>query len=432
MGVCWHLGKWEGAVKIGRMRQRIWHNTAVRQGVIVFLGARLLFTLWAAGVALLLPTPAEPDEVLRPYLGETQLGGGASGLLLAPWQRFDTQRYMRIARDGYATEEDSVFPPLYPWLVRALSLPLGGNTGARLTAALLISNSAALALLVLLYHVTVRELGETHATRALLYLALFPSGFFLFAAYTEPLFLLLALAALWAGRNGRFAWAGVFGFLAAATRLTGWVLVLPLAYEALRHAISSSHASRLTLHDSRFTFHVLRPPLTRHLLRNLLFAALPGLALLLFLAYRWQLGLPPLTEVYGRYWFQHTGIPGQDIFTAAQTLFFGGEARRNELFALALDFACALLLIVTTALSFRRLGVGYGLYAALLLLFMLLPTSPVKPLYSFSRYALAFFPTFMLLAQWGQNRWVHRLLLYGFLALALFYSGQFFMWGWVG
>ncbi len=401
------------------MRQRIWHNTAVRQGLLVFLGVRLLFTLWAAGIALLLPTPAEPDEVLRPYLGEPRLDDGINALLLAPWQRFDTQRYMRVARDGYATEEDSVFPPLYPWLVRLLSLPAGDDAGARLAAALLISNGAALALFPLLYHVTARELGERHATRALLYLALFPSGFFLFAAYTEPLFLLLALAALWAGRNGRFAWAGVFGFLAAATRLTGWVLALPLAYEALRHA-------------SRFTPRLSRLPLTPALLRNLLFAALPGVALLLFLAYRWQLGLPPLTEVYGRYWFQRTGIPGQDMLTAAQTLFFGGEARRNELFALALDFACALLLIVTTALSFRRLGVGYGLYAALLLLFMLLPTSPVKPLYSFSRYALAFFPTFMLLAQWGQNRWLHRLLLYGFLALALFYSGQFFMWGWVG
>lgn len=408
--------------------QRLWHITAVRNGLLIFLAVRLLFTLWAGGIAWLLPTPTEPDEVLRPYLGETQLSEGAASLLLGSWQRFDTQRYMRIARDGYATAEESVFPPLYPWLVRALSLPLGGTAAARLTAGLLLSNGAALALLVLLYQVTARELGETHATRALLYLALFPSGFFLFAAYTEPLFLLLALAALWAGRNGRFAWAGLFGFLAAATRLTGWVLAAPLAYYALRQTTTTIFSPlRFTPHASRFAL-----PLSPALLRNLLFAALPGLALLLFLAYRSWLGLPPLTEVYGRYWFQRTGIPGQDILTAAQTLFLGGEVRRNELFALALDFACVLLLLVTTPLSFRRLGAGYGLYAALLLLFMLLPTSTVKPLYSFSRYALAFFPAFMLLAQWGQNCWVHRLLLYGFLALALFYSGQFFMWGWVG
>lgn len=67
----------------------------------------------------------------------------------------------------------------------------------------------------------------------------------------------------------------------------------------------------------------------------------------------------------------------------------------------------------------------------MLLLFMLLPTSPVKPLYSFSRYTLAFIPTFMLLGRAGQNGIIHRLILYPSVALFLYFSGQFFIWGWV-
>ncbi len=404
-----------------------WQVPAIKQGVLVFVAARLFFTLWAALLALLLPTPTETDEILRPYLNETQLSEGAEALLLGPWQRFDTQRYMRIARDGYAQEEDSVFPPLYPWLVRSLSSVLGGGTAARLAAGLLISNLAALGLLILLHHVVATELGAQHATRTLVYLVLFPTGFFLFAAYTESLFILLALGSFWAGHNGRFALAGILGFLAAATRLTGWVLVVPLAYFVIRQPSSViRHPSRMTAHGLRHTSYGRRITAYR-----LLLAALPGIALVLFMAYRWWLGLPPLTEIYGRYWHQTTGIPGQDILTALQTLFLGGEVRRNEIIALALDTASALLLLITTILAFRRLGVSYGLFAALLLLFMLLPTSPVKPLYSFSRYALAFFPTFMLLGLWGQKGWAHRLILYLFLALTLFYSGQFFMWGWV-
>jgi hypothetical protein len=135
--------------------------------------------------------------------------------------------------------------------------------------------------------------------------------------------------------------------------------------------------------------------------------------------------------MYVQYWYQTTGIPGQDVVTAVHTLFFGGQARANEYLALALDFAVLLLLLATTAVALRRLPTSYGLYAALLLLFMLLPTSEFKPLYSFSRYGLAFFPTFWLLAQWGENPWLNRLILYPCLLLYLYFSGQFFVWGWV-
>ncbi len=98
---------------------------------------------------------------------------------------------------------------------------------------------------------------------------------------------------------------------------------------------------------------------------------------------------------------------------------------------LIFDFFCALLLAVTTVITFRRLGVTYGLYSAMLLLFMLLPVSELKPLFSFSRYALVFFPTFMILGLAGKNPWAHRLIVYPSIALYLYFSGQFFMWGWV-
>lgn len=424
------------------------HDTAVSRALLIFITLRLFFSGWAIVVNLLSPVPTTPDEGIRPYLGEPQLSAGAAGLLLGPWQRFDTQHYLRIARQGYADESDSVFPPLYPWLVRGVSALGGGGATARLAAALLIANLATLGLFILLHKFVTAEFGPESATRTLVYLALFPTSFFLFSAYTESLFLLLALGSFWAGKNGRFPLAGLLGFLAAATRLTGWILVVPLAYFVIASrlsvigkrssvsdnplAVKGSH-TRFTVHGLRFTDYVSR--FTVHDLRftlyHLLFAALPGLALVLFMAYRWWLGLPPLPVIYERYWYQTTGFPGQDILTAVNTLCCGGAARSNEPFQLTLDLACTLLLLGTTYAAFRRLGVGYGLYALLLLLFMLLPTSPVKPLYSFSRYTLAFFPTFILLGLWGQRPLLNRLILYPSLMLALFCSGQFFIWGWV-
>jgi hypothetical protein len=149
-----------------------------------------------------------------------------------------------------------------------------------------------------------------------------------------------------------------------------------------------------------------------------------------FLLWRWWAELPSLNQVYTQYWLQTTGLPGVDLLRAINALLFGGSARPGD-FNLWFDIFCAFLLIAGTLLIFRRLPLTYGFYSALLLLFIMLPASELKPLYSFSRYLLAFFPVFMLLAQAGQDSWRHRLILYSSLILYLWFSGQFFLWGWV-
>jgi hypothetical protein len=104
-----------------------------------------------------------------------------------------------------------------------------------------------------------------------------------------------------------------------------------------------------------------------------------------------------------------------------------GRAR----FAHYIDFFCTFFLLGTTILAFRRLGPTYGIYSGALLLFMLLPASFHKPLYSFARYSLAFFPTFMIMADAAKNPWINRLIFYPSVSLLFFLSGQFFIWGWV-
>ncbi|GIK54805.1 MAG: hypothetical protein HND44_04695 [Chloroflexi bacterium] len=391
---------------------RWWRDTAVRQGLIIFIVLRLLLTVWTVVVLLVQPLPAEADEVLRPYQGQPILDSGMAGLLLGPWQRFDALHYTAIAANGYQSEADSVFPPLYPWLIRALAFPLGSSHTVHMAVAILVANLACLGLFILLHKVAAAEIGPQHATRSVIYLALFPTAFFLLAPYTESLFLLLALASLWSARRGAFWQAGLLGLLASLTRLTGWVLVAPLAYEFWRQRWSVG-----VVKDVRGVGAGTA-------------VLLPGIGTFLFLVYRWAAGLPPLSDIYRIYWYQQTGLPGYDLLRALQSMFLGAPARAGE-FTLWFDFFCALLLLATTILAFRQLGITWGLYAALLLFFMLLPTSELKPLYSFSRYALAFFSTFLLLARWGQNPWINRLVLYPSLILYLYFSGQFFIWGWV-
>lgn len=393
---------------------------AIKYAFFTFLAARVVLTVWGALVPLLVPAPLGPDPTLRPFLNQPHLDSGLPGLLLGPWQRFDTQRYMRIAQEGYAHEEDSVFPPLYPLAARVVGGLFGGGPTANLLTAVLISNVAFFGLLLLFYRVVAAELGEAFAPRALVYLAFFPTGFYFIAPYSEALFVLLALGSVWAARgNGRFLLAGLLGFLAALTRLTGWVLVVPLAYEWWVQG-----GKAFLLQRDKGTKG------TKRLLLEGIAVGLPGVGTAVFLLWRWWDGLPPINQMYQQYWHQTTGLPGSDLLRALQTMFLGGEARAGE-FTLWFDFFCAALLLVGVIYTFRRLNPTYGLYSAMLLLFILLPVSELKPLYSFSRYVLAFFPLFMLLALAGRRGWVHRLIFYPSIILYLYFSGQFFLWGWV-
>jgi hypothetical protein len=357
----------------------------------------------------------------RPYLGEPQLSEGVSGKLLGPWQRFDTMHYLRIARQGYESVADSVFPPVYPLGMALIGflfsdfLPVGvGN----LLGGLLFSNLACIGLLILLYKITAEEMDEGAARKTVLFLAVFPTSFFLLAGYTESIFILLALGSFWSARKGRFWLAGLLGFVAALTRLTGWVLVVPLAYEYYRQFIADE--------ERPFSIQAIFSKVQGRSLVYLPAIFLPPLGLIIFYLIREVLGLPPIGPVYENYWLQTIGIPGQDIITVVERM-LTGRARLTHIF----DFFCTFLLIGTMILAIRRLGPSFGIYSAAFLFFMFLPASSQKPLYSFARYSLAFFPTFMVLAGMAKNPWVNRLIFYTSVALLLFFSGQFFVWGWV-
>jgi hypothetical protein len=390
-----------------RILGRYISDPSIRYALIVFTASRLFFTVWALIVLAFRPQPQQPDEALRPYLGQPRFTEGAVGTLLGPWQRFDTLHYMRIAEGGYEAEEDSVFPPLYPAVMAGtgwLMSPILPQAERNLLAAMIISNVAFFGVLVLLYKITDREFQEESAKRSIMFLAIFPTSFFLLAAYSESLFILFAIGSILSARKGSFWLAGTLALLASLTRLTGVVLIIPLAYEYL----------------SQRQFKLSKVDLSS------LAILLPILGIGGFIIWRSMAGLPPLSEIYAAHWYQTTGFPGTDLIRSL-ILMVQGKA----VLTLFFDFLCALLLIGTTIAAFRKLGLTYGLYSAGLLLFILLPTSELKPLYSFSRYALAFFPTFMILSRFATTPWRTRAVVYPSIALLLYFSGQFFMWGWV-
>jgi hypothetical protein len=152
-----------------------------------------------------------------------------------PWQAltgWDSVYYIDISHVGYLPGSNSVaFFPLYPLLISIVRvIPEAGDA----VAALSVSALTLLAAMAGLYTLGKERLSEELAWRAVVYLMLSPFAFVFALAYTEGLFLALAVWIFVFVDRNRPASAGAFALLAGLSRVTGLALVLPLAYIAYR------------------------------------------------------------------------------------------------------------------------------------------------------------------------------------------------------
>ncbi len=193
-----------------------WHSLLLAFGV-----SRALILLVAA-VSVHFVTPGGHSTVRTDALG-----------LLEHW---DASWYLDLAQHGYthtAEKSNAVFFPLYPGLLRIVA-----STGLDWrVSGYLISNTALWVACGLLWKLTRRETGDdATATRAVLVMLFSPMAFIFSAIYSESLFLVGAIGALYYARAGRWWIAGAFAFGAALTRAVGVVLIVPLAWEFARQA----------------------------------------------------------------------------------------------------------------------------------------------------------------------------------------------------
>ncbi|MBN1811548.1 MAG: hypothetical protein JXA14_06915 [Anaerolineae bacterium] len=368
---------------------KLWRWQPLRRALALYVAMRVGLSVWAVLVLAISPSDAP--------------GSGLEGLLLEPWRRFDTVHYIKLATYGYEPgSRRTVFPPLYPTLIRVA----GGALGERhLLAALLVSNLCAVGYLVAFFMLAEEECGREVAQRAQVYAVLYPWAFFLLAGYTESLFLFLVGLSFWMMRRG-WGWAsGLCGALAALTRLQGAVLVLPLLFEALR-----ARGYRV------FPLGV-----------DLVWPVLPALGSLGFLLGRAWVGIEPISTVYAVRWNQGPTWPWVGMIANLNNM-IAGVAHPTDY----LDFVVVLIFIVLTGVAWRRLRFSYVLYMAVMLFFSTASLRTPHPMASVGRYMMALFPAFFLLGQWGRNAWLNRLILYPSVALFLYLSGQFVLGGWVG
>ncbi|MBA3884753.1 MAG: hypothetical protein H0X67_03335 [Acidobacteria bacterium] len=310
--------------------------------------------------------------------------------------RYDAGWYATIAVHGYSwggdftRQQDIAFFPALPMLTRALATPLGafgrplpreGRTVRVLWAAVAISLASFFGGLYYIVRLGEALIGRQRAASAAMLLAAYPFAVFYSAPYTEGLFLLSAAGACFHFMRRQWWAAAGWGLLAGLTRPNGFLLAAPLAILAWQQWRAGGG----------------RRPLVawRGLVPSLAVAAMPGMGMLLFTAYLYQLtgvwfawarshgawgrsfqGLAPFASA----WDQLSQQPLIQVISSNPI---------NSLNTLGLLFSAVLIWP-----TFRRLGLAWGVFVVVTMAGPLLAGGVL----SLGRLTSTLFPLFLALA----------------------------------
>jgi hypothetical protein len=175
--------------------------------------------------------------------------------MLDGWARWDSAHYINVALNGYGLDDPEqmgqrvAFFPLYPLLIRAVAAVTGAeatNAGYAI-AAIIAANLAFLAAVPLFARLVARLASVEVARVATTLLLLSPLAFFLNAAYTESLFLLLSIGAFLFAYDRKWLPASIAIALASATRLFGLALIPAILLIAWRNGASRRELATIVI-----------------------------------------------------------------------------------------------------------------------------------------------------------------------------------------
>ncbi len=390
---------------------------AVRDAWRAFWVSRAV--VWVAGVtaAALAGLHGRNADAFDPR-GLTRPFGEVGDALVAPGARWDAMWFLTIAEDGYDGQRAAFFP-LYPGLVRAASVVVREPV----VAGIALSLACFLGALVLLHLLVALDHGREVAALTVLLVAVFPGALWFSAVYSEALFLLLSVGAVYAARTGHWAWAGAAGALATSTRSAGIVLLVPLALLLRGQILHSS--TRARMQD----------------LTPLVVVPLGLVAFCALLALDGQQALAPFDAQ--EQWSRAFAGPFLGVVDGARAAWEGagtilaGDPRPVAPYDPAwLDvglFATLVGVVAALVLAVRRLPAAWWAYAVAALALPLSFPVDGQPLMSLPRFAAVLWPLHLAVALWlvqrgpRTRRAVVGLSLAGLAAV----SAEVATWGWI-
>ncbi len=267
-----------------------------------------------------------------------------------------------------------------------------------------------------------------------------PMAFFFSAVYTDALYMALSVGVFWSARNGRWAWAGALGALAAATRSTGLMLLVPALIIYLygpREDRAPERSGGCCASATCCGATCCGSPSCRRASR----CSAAGSR---------SAGGEALAPFHAEQaWSRHFVGPYLGVWDGLVAGFDGvrqlvSMQTHHVYFALAggspyiaawhnlMELGFLILAVPAVVGVLRRLPLAYGAYVlAALALPLSYPVAP-QPLMSIPRYLVVLFPLAIWLAAWLAERpRLRRPLLVVSVLLMVFFVGQFATWHWV-
>jgi Mannosyltransferase (PIG-V) len=450
---------------------------ALRDSWRALWSSRLL--VWAAGVGTVAVFGFGPMRKAFNPPGVTRGFGWLGDLLAAPAARWDAAWYLVIAHYGYRpdlgayTSSRAAFFPLYP-----LGLSAIAHLGVPpVLAGVLLSIAALAVALYGIHRLTMLELarggrspiarsGAAEVARlAVMVTAFAPMAFFFSADYSESLYLALSVGVFWYARKGRWAWVGILGALAAATRSTGVVLMLPAVmlylYGPREDRAPDFQPGRLPgaavprrspdLLRACTRLHVLARLRPSYRLRgDVLWLGLVPAGLVLYMAYLALGGGSALLPFHAQdVWGRHFAGPYLGVWDGLKAAFEGARQllsfQRHHIYFPAAGgssfvdaghnlMLLAFLLVAIPAIVgvLRMLPLAYGAYVIVALALPLSYPVASQPLMSLPRFLVVLFPLSIWFARWLTEHPRARMpALASSAALMALFVAQFATWHWV-
>ncbi len=296
--------------------------------------------------------------------------------ILELWKRWDTSNYIDIAENSYTNTGDSrffiVFFPLYPLFIRFFAIFVRNY----LFSAMVVSNLASILAVLFLYKLVNKDYNSENSSRAVLYFLIFPTAYFLSAAYSESLFLFLSIASFYYARERKWFPAGALGGLASATRITGIVLFPALIIEYWMQ------------NKSQIRY------------KEIIWLFLIPLSFLLYLVINYVTfgDAFAFLAIQKQHWFKELAPPWVGFLNSLGGLGWRDPSGRMMTSYAEIIFAIIGLLAIVAGFIYLR--VSYNVYS---LLTWLLVTSSGYWL-SIPRYTFSMFPLFILLSLAGRRK----------------------------
>lgn len=370
-----------------------------RKLIEIWIFLRIFTLVWASLCAAVRPMTLREKEIAiwppsAPYTSWVER------VVVAPWQRWDTNYYVDIVQRGYRNDDGTAqFHPLLPLLAK----PFFWSPALGL---LVVSSIASLLFVLVFYRLAALDVPNPEtATKLML---AFPVSFILFAPYTESLWLLFAALSFWHARKDQWWAAGISGAMATLTRQQGILLALPLAYELWKRKDR----------DPRSWFAI---------------ALIPA-ALLAWIAYRgiflsdvqpdfssfnallYSTVLAPSATKVVQY---QAMLPPWEALWKAISITFKATTRGN-----VLNLALGAIFLVLFAISWPKMRASYKILTAILFAIAFgYHTGPETPYMGLARHLLLAFPVFIGVAP-ALERFknpIAAISIFGMLVLTMFY-----------